>query len=655
MARLVSWFRSEEPKAGAPTAPEISSLSKEDLWAQEISNLEDAFSAANLILDDQMDLAESRLKSSPASSYHQLALAVISFIRSVLGFEREVMTLASAQLADCETRALADQRRVQKEFAACVGSGADASDRFGVYPPGTEYALVNAEAMLMGAVVGVLHESLADGIRSFYKLRKAYFALEAIVQMDVKGPALCPPGAAAPEKRKKSLAESFAEDRMPGSFGDDEFRDLDESQDGESRPKAVSERPRDTADVGDPDSHSLTTPRAPTSFTATSHPPSPSPSPCFSASASGPSTSTSSGSDPDVLTNPRDIFIHSGASMCFGTLLFILTLVPPALSRLLGIVGFHGDRPRGIRMLWESSAAPNVHGAIACVVLLSYYNGLLGLADILPPACLYDASAESVGPPLAKCEALLDRMRARYPSSGLWRIEQSRMHANARRLDLALDVLSDIPPSSMKQIDALAAFETAIDSMFAMRWAPMRDAFVRCLDLNEWSRTLYYFLAGCAEVELYRDAVRAGDAAEAGARKLAAEGWFAKAPGAATKRRLLAKPLPFEVFTLRKLKAWEARAKDLGVDLVDAVGVSPAQEMVYLWSGGRRLDDEQAERALGYLDWGRCTASADAVGRMRGAVAEDAVRGLCAAALLRVRGKVGEARAELVRILEHDR
>ncbi|SPO04074.1 related to Mitochondrial outer membrane protein IML2 [Cephalotrichum gorgonifer] len=629
MARLASWFRAEEPKAesspSAPSTPKPKPKSKEDVWAEEISSLEDAFSAADLIIDDQMDLAESRLKSSPNSCFHQLSLAVILFIRSILGVEKDVMAMASAQLNDCETRALADQKRAQKEFAGCAD--AEGKGKCGVYPPGTEYALINAEAMLMGAVVGVLHESLTEGIKSFYKLRKAYFALEAIIQMDVNATQ-----GGAPPTATKPLAEQFAEDRMPGTFGDDEFRDSDE--DGAPDP---------ALEGGDSRSTSGSSPS--------------SPSPASTPSSLDPPTSTlppKTAADSGVFTNPRDVFIHSGAYMCHGTLLFLFTLVPPALSRLLSIIGFKGDRERGIRMLWESTAFPNVHGAIAAIVILSYYNGLLGLADILPPANLYDEDAEVVGPPVEKCRELLVRLRARYPNSGFWYLEQSRMHANARRLENALTCLREMPPSNMKQMDALRTFEMGLVATFAMDWTLMRDSFHACLDLSDWSRTMYLYFEGCAEVELYRDAVHRGDAAEAAARKKAAEEVFARAPETAGKKKFLAKQLPFEVFTLRKLKKWEARAKELGIGLVDAIGVSPAQEMLYLWGGGRRHDAEQAERALGYLEWGRCTAGEEALGKIRGEE-EEAVRSVCRASLLRVLGRVGEARGELEGVLKLDR
>ena len=630
MVRLMGWFRSEEPKAEPPPPPSSNSAPKEDLWAAEIANLEEAFAAADLILDDNLDLAESRLNAAPSSSYRDLALAVISFIQAILGFEKDVMDRAAQQLGECEARALADQKKAQKELAGYVNG---TEGKCGVYPPGTEYALVNAEAMLMGAVTGVLHEGLlAEGIRSFYKLRKAYFAVEAIVELENKGAVL--------EKKQKSLAEAFAEDRMPGSFGAEEWEDSETT--GADSPPGI---PKDLQ------------PKEGETTEASSASPTPSSSAAVAAADDNDDGTTPKTSvEAEPFTNPRDVFIHSGATMCYGTLLFLFTLVPPALTKLLSIVGFRGDRERGIRMLWDSSAFPNVHGAIAGIVLLSYYNGLLGQADIVPPEDLFDEAAEIVGTPVARCEALLTRMRERYPSSGFWHLEQSKMHANARRLGEAIRVLQAMPQPNMRQVEALCEFEIALDAMFAMEWPLMRDSFLRCLELNEWSRTIYYYLAGCAEVEMYRDAVRAGDAGEAGRRKEAAAEMFAKAPAAAGKKRLLAKQLPFEVFVVRKLRKWEARVAEMkGVDLVDVIGVSPAQEMVYLWNGGRRLDCAQAERALGDLEWERCTLGKESVEKLKGVPDEAAVRGLCRAALLRVLGRIGEAKGELEGVMAHDR
>ncbi|PKS06711.1 hypothetical protein jhhlp_006785 [Lomentospora prolificans] len=629
MVRIGSWFGAA-PVAKPVSKPTVKEPSKEELLAREMANIEDAFASAELIINDDMDGAEARLKKGD-SSYHQLALAVIGFARSILGFEKGVMIQTSTQLANCEARALADQKRAQKEFAECASC---------VYPAGTEYSLVHTEAMLMSAVVGVLHESLTEGIKSFYKLRKAYFALEAIMQLDIKGVKSDLPA------RRKSLKEEFAEDKMPGSFSDDEFsggagNDDDCTADVLLRNNTASTFKPAVNDASDSSSVSSVS-------SGNSE---------GGSSATGPGSVAKTSFDSDAFTNPRDAFIHSGAAMCFGALLFIFTLVPPTLSKLLSIVGFRGDRERGIRMLWESTTFPNVHGAIAGVVLLSYYNGLLGLSDILPPDHLYDEMAEIVGLPQAKCNELLARMKARYPQSGFWQLEQSRMYANSRRLADAIDTLKSMPKSNMKQVDALACFETAIDALFIMDWNLMRDSFVKCMDLNEWSRTLYNYMAGCAEVELYRDAFhRPGGEEDAEKHKKRAEDFLTSAPATSGKKRFLAKQLPFEVFALRKLQKWEARAKELNIDLVDAIGISPAQELLYLYNGGKRVDMKQAEEAMGYLRWERCTAKSEHVEKMKDAVDEGAIKAVCESALLRAMGKVQEARERLEEdVLKHDK
>ncbi|PNY23530.1 Mitochondrial outer membrane protein iml-2, partial [Tolypocladium capitatum] len=360
--------------------------------------------------------------------------------------------------------------------------------------------------------------------------------------------------------------------------------------------------------------------------------------------------------EPLRLDDPVDVFVHSGANMCFGIILLILSLIPPAFSRILSVVGFRGDRARGVRMLWRSAAYNNINGALAGMVLLGYYNGLLGAVDIVPAAGDYDAAAESVGPPPDKCRRLLADLRARYPESRLWRVEESRLLANDGRLDEAMAMLTTACESKMKQVAALSYFELAVDAMIVQDWVLLRDTFLRCLEVNDWSPAMYYYMAGCASLELYRDAVHGGDDDEARRQKTRAEEHLRKAPQVAGKKRLMARQLPIETFLQRKLQKWEARAKELGVDLADAVGSSPALEMCYMWNGQKRMRARELERGVANLGWARCTADEETVDRIKSEEDEMAVWAVGSAALLRGQGKLEEARAVLKeKVLAHDR
>ncbi|KAL7816569.1 hypothetical protein V8C44DRAFT_292991 [Trichoderma aethiopicum] len=625
MSRLAGWFRSgAKPGSGAESPSPMDSITKEK------ANLVDAMKWVELIMNDDIDGAWEKLQLGD-SSFHEMGSAVAFFMRSVLGFEKQVMTEATARLNDCETRAWADLKRAQKHGPAYNGSQ--------LYPPGTEYELIIAETQLMGAVVGVLHESLVEAMRSFYKLRKAFLTLDAIVASEAKIFGKTTPGSSRTSLTGSSSASdsSWSESSATTVNGSDAdaFVDARETLSGQQTPSdQVDAVPAST--ISQLEKLSL-------------------------GKLEGASKESLGSKDSDLssdleLGNPVDKFIHSGANMCFGVLLLILSLIPPAFSRILSVVGFHGDRSRAVKMLWKSAAHSNINGAVAGMMLLVFYNGLLGAADILPDQKDYDEDAEAVGPPIEKCEKLLANMRSRYPDSRLWRVEESRMLANERKLPEALELLQTGKESKMKQVAALNNFELSLDSMFSYEWELMRDSFLKCLEVNDWSPSMYYYMAGCASLELYRNAFHSGDKDEARRQKNKTEELYRKAPTVIGKKRLMARQLPLETFLQRKVQKWEDRAKAMGVDLADAIGSSPALEMCYVWNGQKRMGPEQLAKGLDYLKWERCTASKDVVAKIQEEKDEMGVWAVSRAALLRGAGKLDEARTLLQdKILAHDK
>lgn len=124
-----------------------------------------------------------------------------------------------------------------------------------------------------------------------------------------------------------------------------------------------------------------------------------------------------------------------------------------------------------------------------------------------------------------------------------------------------------------------------------------------------------------------------------------------KAPTLAGKKRFMAKQLPFDVYVARKVQKWEERAKEWDVDFIDAVGVSPLEEMIYLWNGSKRMSTSELETSIANLDWQRTGNPV----KHKVNLDEVAMQSLLMASILRNLCRFDEARNILLNeILKHD-
>jgi hypothetical protein len=443
-----SWFKgsvaANSSRLSVSSSKNASSTQVADPRDAEASDLEDAMEAAARIVNDDIDGAEAQLKArKDSSSFHQLGLGIAIFMRSILGFEKEIMAEAGTRLAECETRAWADMRKAQKQAEGGGGgwfrgggtpNSQEPQKTSHIYPPGSEYQLVNAEAQLMGAIISVMHESLTEGIKGFYKLRKAFVALDAIMEVEsrifaerkLNGAAQ---GLSSVEGASKQSA-AVEDQKNPESDSDLEFVDAPEDTEKSQAPVAYAGHLKRVNSKSAPSSvlekemGDLALEAATTSL-PTSRQGSPDSQERNGSPQPRPARQTlldQAGPDSSIFTNPVDVFVHSGANMCFGILLLIISMVPPAFSKLLYIIGFKGDRERGVQMLWQSTKFDNVNGGVAGLMLLGYYNGILAFADILPSEKDIEELAdegEVIGYPKEQCSALLQRMRSQYPQGGM--------------------------------------------------------------------------------------------------------------------------------------------------------------------------------------------------------------------------------------------
>lgn len=561
----------------------------------------------------------------------------------------------------------------------------------------------------MSAVVGVLNESLTESVKGFYKLRKAYMTLDAIVQAEARYMKRRTGGSLG--STRSNSVESLRSNRsarsmkaMPGSFGDETTEDIAPPRQPTrtlvdpitNQVKAVDDTASQTENQGEGDQEedeffdadedhqgSVTSANYPghgdvdgmtEQISDLSIQPNGKPLEATRPISQNQFTTArplyqSLGSE--VFANPIDTFIHSGSNLCFGLLLLMISLIPPAWGKLLFIIGFRGDRERGLKMLWQASKIQNINGAMAGLVLLGYYNGLVQFCEIIPDD--KDGEDNVEGFPKRRCEILLAEMRCRYPRSHLWLLEEARMAAANKRLDDAIRLLSADTKSQLKQVEALSMFEKSLNAMYSHRYELCAESFlevslppapspegihnanrnpsplrVQCLKLNSWSHALYLYIAGCAHIALYRQHKHTSPAT-ARTHATKATTYLRQVPQHTGKKRIMARQLPFDAFVGRKLAKWESRARDWHVDLVDAVGVDPIEEMTYFWNGHQRMSDAQLTTSLAALAWSEDPA-ANPLWR-REALDERAILAVLRAAVLRNLRRFADAKAVLVEVV----
>ena len=483
----------------------------------------------------------------------------------------------------------------------------------------------------MSAVVAVLNESLTESIKGFYKLRKAYLTLDGILEAEVKYMTGRSKTSLNTSARKsvdslRSAGSARSMNAMPGGFGNNQrsmpngytpsIRSIDEEHASclaNSNAKVTALKGKVVDEEGDEffdaDEDTEATEHLDTDGTGEK---------LADMSLNGPGSNDlpsltsptqahgilNHDPDSDVFANSVDVFVHSGANLCFGLLLLMISMIPPAFGKLLFIIGFRGDRDRGLRLLWQASKFHNINGAMAGLILLGYYNTIVGFSDILPDSTpTSEGEAPSIeGYPKQRCEELLLDMRSRHPQSHLWLLEEARMQATNRHLASAISTLDKATKSPLKQVEALEMFERALDAMYIHDYNLCATSFLACVTLNNWSHALYYYIAGAAHLELYRQH-KTSDPKLAATHADKATEYFHTAPKHAGKKKFMARQLPFDLFVTRKINKWESRAKEWKISFIDAVGVSPVEEMIFLWNGYKRMDEEQLNGSLRALAW----------------------------------------------------
>lgn len=176
------------------------------------------------------------------------------------------------------------------------------------------------------------------------------------------------------------------------------------------------------------------------------------------------------------------------------------------------------------------------------------------------------------------------------------------MAAAQRDIDTALELLGRAGKSDMKQLQALQVFEKGLNAQNSHRYKLCAETFLECVELNAWSQALYYFIAGSSYLQLSRDSEAEGDAVGQKKYETLAEENFKKAPTFVGKKKMMGRQLPFDQFVQRKINKWTAHSQTWGCSFIEAIGVPPIEESMFLWNGYKKMNEQQMRKSLQNLD-----------------------------------------------------
>ena len=290
---------------------------------------------------------------------------------------------------------------------------------------GVEYTLCIALSLLMSAVVSFLSESVVESLKGAYKLRKCYQLLHKMFDMivDVDGTApIDSNGTTAPTNDAVNGGALASPQSTPEDSDEDDFVDATDNPEAFANSKTSTESLETltvSEDTIDTQATDLLNGRPSSSSTT----PTPAVSPSMDRRSSMATVSTfyEIPTPAESGTTFTDQTIYCGTLMALGSIMLLISLLPPSLSRLLSIIGFRGSRSQALSMLWKVSGQNGPFGALGTFVLCAYYGNIVQNSDIVPNEY---SSRGGNGATLEKLHTIIIDVRRRYPSSALWAVEE---------------------------------------------------------------------------------------------------------------------------------------------------------------------------------------------------------------------------------------
>jgi tetratricopeptide (TPR) repeat protein len=171
----------------------------------------------------------------------------------------------------------------------------------------------------------------------------------------------------------------------------------------------------------------------------------------------------------------------------YGMMNVVLSLIPPKLLRLANLLGFHGDRERGLQALEFCSQSQDMKAPLAKLFLLWYHT-------IIRHFFALDGSKQDGG--CEEATRILDDSLAQYPTSPIFLYFRGKVHYLRGNLKLALEAYDFAASNTkgQKEVEHICLYEKGWVEFLQLRWDKALPCFIRLKDETRWSACYYGYL-----------------------------------------------------------------------------------------------------------------------------------------------------------------
>ncbi|XP_076828858.1 tetratricopeptide repeat protein 39C-like isoform X2 [Brachyhypopomus gauderio] len=181
--------------------------------------------------------------------------------------------------------------------------------------------------------------------------------------------------------------------------------------------------------------------------------------------------------------------LKGSVSFGYGLFHLCISMIPPHLLRIVNLLGFPGDRQRGLSSLAYASESKDMKAPLATLALLWYHT-------VVQPFFALDGSETEAG--LLAARAILQKKESEYPNSSLFMFFKGRVLRLECQISDALVAFNSALDLArhQREIQHVCLYEIGWCSMIELRFPEASRAFDRLRVESRWSQCYYAYLTG---------------------------------------------------------------------------------------------------------------------------------------------------------------